>query len=291
MQDDLTAGSNPQYGAAVSYWLKGAPAADPQVTIADSAGKVIRTLAGTRSPGLNRVYWDLGNQPTTPPRLRTKPLYQDQWQMEADGTRQAPGFGAISVLMPPGRYTVKLTVDGQSQSQPLVVRKDPNIPATDADIRASFLAQIQIQSQMAAASEWVTSMEAVRVQVQQLTASLASDRPNSDLRPAVDSLGVKFTELERTVIDLRQTGQGQDGVRWPTQLAAQLGYLSSNIAGSADAAPNAPQRDVYAILDRQSKATKSALDVLIQKDLAALNARLKARGLKEIELKLPPVVF
>jgi hypothetical protein len=92
-------------------------------------------------------------------------------------------------------------------------------------------------------------------------------------------------------VDLRQTGQGQDGVRWPTQTAGQLGYLNGNLAASADAPPNAPQREVYTILDKEAKATKAALDLLIQKDLKALNARLKARGLKEIELNLPKIAF
>ena len=291
MQDDMSAGQNPQYGASLTYWLKGPPAAAPTITIADATGKLVRTMTGTASAGLNRVYWDLGNQPTTPPRLRTKPMYQDQFAMDADGMRSAPGFGAISVLMPPGKYSVKLTVDGQSFTQPLDVRKDPNINVADLEIKASVDAQLQIQTQMAAAGDWVNSMEAVRVQVQQLTATLASDRTNSDLKPSVDSLGNKFTELERSVIDLRQTGQGQDGVRWPTQIAGQLGYLGGNIAGSADAAPTAQQRSVYTLLDRQAKATKTALDVLIEKDLAALNAKLKARGLKPIELNLPKVVF
>jgi hypothetical protein len=291
MQDDLTAGQNPQYGASINYWLKSAPVAAPVITVADATGKTVRTLAGTRAVGLNRVYWDLGNQPTVPPRLRTKPMFNDQFAMDADGTRSAPGFGAISVLMPPGRYTVKLTVDGQTYSSAAEVRKDPNITVTDLEIKASVDAQLQIQAQMAAAADWVTSMEAVRVQVQQLTVTLASDARNADIRPAVDSVGRKFTDLERTIVDLRQTGQGQDGVRWPIQIAGQLGYLNGNISASADAAPTAQQRSVYTVLDRQAKASKTALDLLIQRDLAALNARLKARGLKEIELKLPPVVF
>ena len=291
MQDDLTAGQNPPYGASINYWLKTAPATAPEITIRDAAGKLVRTLSGARGVGLNRVHWDLGNQPTVPPRLRTKPLFNEQFALDPDGTRSAPGFGAISVLILPGKYTVQLTVDGQSYSQPLEVKKDPNVTVTDLDMKASVDAQLQIQAQMAAAGDWVTSMEAVRVQVQQLTATLASDAKNADILPAVDSVGRKFTDLERSVIDLRQTGQGQDGVRWPTQIAGQLNYLSGNLAASADNAPNAPQRDVYMVLDRQSKATKTALDLLIQRDLAALNARLRARGLKEIELKLPPVVF
>ena len=33
MQDDMTAGQNPSYGAAISYWLKAAPAAAPELKI------------------------------------------------------------------------------------------------------------------------------------------------------------------------------------------------------------------------------------------------------------------
>ena len=89
-------------------------------------------------------------------------------------------------------------------------------------------------------------------------------------------MGRKFTDLENAIVDLRQTGQGQDGVRWPVQLAGQLGYVGGNISASAGAAPTAQQRSVYTVLDRQSRATKSALDLLIQRDLAELNAKLKA---------------
>src|SRR6266513_2054620 len=61
-------------------------------------------------------------------------------QRHRDGhrhSRRSRSIGAISVLMPPGRYTVKLTVDGKSYTQPLEVRRDPNATATDIDIRAA----------------------------------------------------------------------------------------------------------------------------------------------------------
>ena len=211
--------------------------------------------------------------------------------LDANGTRSAPGFGAISVLMPPGRYTVQLSADGAVSSSPVIVRKDPNISTTELEIRASVAAQLQLQSQMAAAGEWVTQMESVRRQVQQLTSALESDRSNADLKPAVDSLGNNFTALENKVLDLRQTGQGQDGVRWPVQLAGQLGYLQGNLSASAGAAPTVEQRSVYTVLDRQARVVKTTLDGLVQKDLKALNSRLTARGLKPIEITLPKVVF
>jgi len=38
----------------------------------------------------------------------------------------------------PGNYTVKLTVDGKSYSQPLVVKMDPRIKTSLADLRKQF---------------------------------------------------------------------------------------------------------------------------------------------------------
>ena len=74
-----------------SGWLKAAPQTAPAITIADATGKTVRTIQGTRNAGLNRVYWDLRNEPSRAPRMRTKPLYDEPFQLAADGTRDA-GF-------------------------------------------------------------------------------------------------------------------------------------------------------------------------------------------------------
>jgi hypothetical protein len=147
--DDPTAGTNPPYGAAINYWLKTARtdsgAAAPSISILDAAGKTIRTFRGTGRAGLNRVYWNLRNDSTVVARLRTKPLYNAEFRMDRDSTRSAPGIGRLSVLMAPGSYTVRLTVDGQTFSQPLEVRKDPNSSATDQDIRAANALLLELQ--------------------------------------------------------------------------------------------------------------------------------------------------
>jgi len=288
--DDPTEGQNPQYGAGINYWLKTAPQAAPTIAIADAAGKTVRTLQGTRQLGVNRVYWDLRNETSKAPRLRTKPMYQEEFQMDADGTRAAPGFGAVSVLMPPGRYSVKLTVDGQSFTQPLDVRKDPNEPVTDADLKASTDRLLAVQTELNASADVLNTIETVRAQVGTLKALIANDRANADLTPAADSLEKKFIDLEQHYIDLRMTGRGQDGVRWPSQLGAQLGYVAGGIAAS-DYAPTAQQRDVHTGLAKDVRDNRTTLEQLIAKDLAAFNARLRAKGLKAIEVTLPPIVF
>jgi photosystem II stability/assembly factor-like uncharacterized protein len=290
MSDDPTAGQNPPYGADINYWLKSAPQNAPTIAIADAAGKTVRTIQGTRQAGLNRVYWDLRNEATKSPRMRTKPMYDDEFMMDADGTRSAPGFGAVSVVMPPGRYTVKLTVDGQSFTQPLEVRKDPNSSVTDQDIRASFDALLVMQNDLSASADMLTTIEAVRAQVGTLKATIGNDRANADIRAGADSLEQLFIALEQKLVDLRQTGQGQDGVRWPVMLGGQLSYLAGNVA-SSDFAPTAQEKDVHTGLQKQVRDNRTSLEQIIQRDLAAFNNRLRAKGLKPIDVTLPPIVF
>ncbi len=281
MSDDPTAGQNPQYGADINYWLKSAPRAAPTIAISDAAGKTVRTFEGTSSTGINRVYWDLRNEASKTPRLRTKPLWDDVFELGADGTRDAPGFNAVSVQLAPGRYTVKLSVDGQTYTQPLDVLKDPHETIADVEMKAGIEQLMTMQADLNTAADAVNSMESVRVQLQALRAQLANDRANADLRVRGDSLDEKVSALEGQIINLQETGRGQDGVRYPSQAAGQIGYLAGEVSTS-DFAPTAQQREVRTVLSTEVKANRAALDQFIQKDLAAFNAMLKAKGMKEI---------
>ena len=282
--DDPTAGNNPQYGAPINYWLKSATgSAAPTITITDAAGKAVRKIDGTRQAGLNRVYWDLRNESTKSPRMRTKPMNNAEFTMDPDGTRSAPGFGTLAVLMPPGRYTVRLAVDGQTYTQPLDVLKDPNTIVTDVDIRASNALLTSMQNDMNATADMLNTIENVRAQIQAL------DAP-ADVRAPADSVERKFMTVEANIVDLRMTGRGQDEVRYPVKLGGQLNYLAGGISAS-DFTPTAQQREVDQVLAKQVKDTHAALQALIQNDLAKLNALLRSKGLKTIDASLPAVVF
>ena len=56
-------GQNPSRGSAISYWLKSAPTEDVRISISDFTGREIRSMAGTKNAGLNRVPWDLALTP------------------------------------------------------------------------------------------------------------------------------------------------------------------------------------------------------------------------------------
>jgi photosystem II stability/assembly factor-like uncharacterized protein len=280
MNDDQTSGTNPPYGASINYWLKSP--APVTIDILDAAGKTIRTMtdSSTRA-GLNRDYWDLRNSTPSAPRMRTKPMYDEEFTMNPDGTRDVPGYGAISVLMPPGKYTVKLTVNGQSFTQPLEVLRDPNQTETLLDIKASADALTALQREHARAGDMINQIESARSQIENLG--------SADVRAAADSMEGKFMAVESQLVDLRMTGHGQDEVRYPVRTAGQLNYLASTISAS-DFTPTTQQTAVGTILATNVKNTRAALDKLIATDLATFNSLLKAKGLKQITIG-PAIVF
>ena len=279
--DDPTAGQNPPYGAAINYWLRSSTSGPVSIAIRDASGKTIRTINGTRQAGFNRVYWDLRNDATRAPRLRTKPLYNAEFEMDRDGTRPAAGFGSISVLMPPGRYTVQLTAGGTTQQQPLEVRKDPHTTGTLADIRAQTTAMLALQADHAAAAEMLSAIDAVRSQAQSLSGQLGSDASAASLRAATDSLERRFLDLSGKIVDPRLTGRGQDEVRYPVQVAGQISYLAGGVSAS-DFAPTMQQGEVQQLLAKEVRDIRAELGRLVNGDLAKLNALLSARGLKTI---------
>ncbi len=286
--DDPTAGTNPPYGADINYWL-GAAGGTASVAILDATGKTVRTIQGTTRAGLNRVYWDLSNEPSKTARMRTKPLYDAEFTMDADGTRPAPGFGTLSVLMPPGRYTVRLTAAGKTMTQPLEVLKDPNERATALDMTASIDLLKKVQADMTTSADMLLTIESVRVQLDSLAAQIGNSSM-ADVRSQGDSLGRKFVVVEGNLIDVRMTGRGQDEVRYPAKLGAQLNYVAGGIAAS-DFAPAAQQQKVSQVLAKQVRDTHAALQSLINTDLAKFNTLLRSRGLKTIDATVPAVVF
>jgi photosystem II stability/assembly factor-like uncharacterized protein len=278
MNDDPTAGSNPTYGARINYWL----AAPTPVTIdvTDATGAVIRTIHDSSThAGLNRTSWDLRNTASRAPRLRTKPVNDAEFEMARDGTRDTPGFGSIAVLMPPGRYTVKLSAAGQSFTQPVEVLKDPNQAETVADIKASSDALLALQKDHKSAAEMLGTIENVRSQLESL--GNGSGTP-AEIRQQGDTLEQKFMTVESQLVDLRMTGRGQDEVRYPVQAAGQINWLAGGV-GASDFAPTSQQREVQAILARKISDTRSALDRLLRNDLASFNGMLRAKGLKTID--------
>jgi photosystem II stability/assembly factor-like uncharacterized protein/flagellar hook assembly protein FlgD len=294
MSDDPTAGQNPPYGAEINYYLKNVPAGDVKIRIEDAKGQTVRTLTGTKSVGVNRITWDLRGEQSKEVRMRTVPAYAPEIALNAEGWRAAPGAARMSVLMPPGNYTVKISAAGKELSQPLVIKKDPNSSGSEVDVAAQVEMLFELRRNLESAADMVNQIEIIRSQLNSIgtlltvapgDGSSSSQSGNgssyTDVRMAANNLDAKLIEIEDELIQRKLTGQGQDTVRWPPKLLTKINYLANGLAGS-DFPPTNQQRDVHAIFKQQLSTLRSRFDEVINKDVQSFNRLLQEKRIQNV---------
>jgi photosystem II stability/assembly factor-like uncharacterized protein len=133
-------GPNPKGPALITFWQKAPAKAPPSIEISDASGRVVRHLAGSyktddgtkywvsNASGYNRLAWD-GNE-DGPARWNGTTLQN-----------AGPLTGAEAL---PGTYQIKLIIAGKTFVQPFVLRGDPRMTWTDADLaeRHAFLSAL-----------------------------------------------------------------------------------------------------------------------------------------------------
>jgi hypothetical protein len=280
---DPTAGQNAAYGADLNYVLPQAAAGAVRITIADAAGHTVRVLAGTGQAGLNRIYWDLRGDPgTTPVHLRTLSPFAPDLTLNAEGWRPAPGVQTVSLLQPPGKYTVSLAVGGQTYTETLTVLKDPHSHGTEADIQTQLKLAQTVQTEIDTVARDLNRIELIRAQLATLSQALADDAANGKpLRDAAAALDEKLFTFESNLYQVKATGRGEDEWRWAPALIAKLQYLEGELTGS-DFPPTTQQVEVNQGLAQQVTGARAQLDKLIKEDVAALNAQLRQHNISNI---------
>jgi hypothetical protein len=246
---DEPAGQNPPDGAIINYWLRTMSATPVTLEILDGGGSVVRRYASTdtaqppadvgnvpaywlrptqvlaATAGMHRFVWDLRHNP--PPALTpTYPLSA----IVHDTPREPRG-----VWVMPGTYTIRLTADGKSTTQPLVVRMDPRVTTP----RAALARQLAVSLQLSAAMK--QAYDAVRD---------SASGPRSSTQVALRRLLGEISEL----YSIAQNADAAPTAQASQAIAERLRALPPLLArrkeeratlppggGASGAAPPAPQ--------------------------------------------------
>jgi len=144
------AGQNPPDGAIIDYYLNDDAKGVISLEILDATGKVVRIYKSNDTPyevppvniplywirpqqilpatkGAHRFIWDLHTQPLNlPPGYAIAAIYG----------QTAPNPTSPWVM--PGIYTVKLTVDGKSYTQPLTIKMDPRVKTPAIELKKQY---------------------------------------------------------------------------------------------------------------------------------------------------------
>src|SRR5439155_19006269 len=154
---DEAAAPNPPDGAIIDYTLKTAAADPATLEILDGTGKMVRRYSSAdRAEGPDPatapvpLYW------YRPPQTLSAAagMHRFLWDLHYQAIAGAPaaGRGGLPIAavphntvaapstpwVAPGVYTVKLTVNGKSYTQPLTVKMDPRVKTPAPGLQRQF---------------------------------------------------------------------------------------------------------------------------------------------------------
>ncbi|MEM6483578.1 MAG: hypothetical protein AAF662_01150, partial [Pseudomonadota bacterium] len=265
-------GDDPPVGTSLHYWQAEEMEDEVKLVISNAAGETVRTIEHKGQAGINRVWWDFKEDPTTELVLRTKPVYADWYPLDEDGTRKSV-VQPLSLMASPGQYTVTLNAGDLEQSHQFEVMKDPNSEGSLDDISAQKALLDQIRADFEEISLAVNEAERVRRQLRDLLPMLPEE-----MQEEVKVLDDSVTAIENQMLQIQHTGKGQDVIRLPGKLMEKLAYLASTVA-IADFRPADQYLEVYESLHQEWTASASAWNGVKSGEVAAMRERLIAEQL------------
>ncbi len=298
---------NPPLGAIIYYYLGAKPAGTVTLDVLDASGAIVRHFSSDPIPPLPDPpppvpdYW-LEKPKPMPTEVGTNRI---NWNIRYDNPpafthNYAQVMGAVAGDTPaspegplalPGTYTLKLTVDGKSYAQPLVVTNDPRSPATAADLRAQHDLQTKLYAGIKEAWDGYEQVAAMR-------AAVSRSKPEAEVTAAASAFDAKLAAIGGTTGGGRGRGGpggagGGGGARGGTPPLPNFVGLNGSlirqldILDFGDMAPNDPMTKAWAAGCTDLKSTAARWMELNGKDLAAFNAILVKNSLSPIAAASP----
>jgi photosystem II stability/assembly factor-like uncharacterized protein len=304
---------NPPEGTPISFYLKSAASGPVTLEIRTADGKLARryssgdtiapipdvTTAGVplhwyRPPqrlspvaGMHRFYWD----------LRYQPLGGGGGGRGGGPSIQAIPFNSAPApttpLVVPGTYTVKLTVNGTVQSQPIIVTQDPRV-------KTAPLVMQQVYANISGVYFGAVEAQAAGEQLRDWRRQIAARVPLAS-GPAKEALAAFDRKLEALLgaADAgegggrggpagRGGGRGGPGAAAPARPAPPETLASVSLAGlvnalSADVQPTANQLNGITAARAVAARVLTRYRALRTVDLPALNQTLQAARLEPVK--------
>jgi len=286
----------------ISYLLK-QPAKDLRIEVLDSKGAVAFSIAGgtpdTGGRGRGRGQQDAqqsensdsatdqpsgrgrGGPPTT---SMAAGLNRTTWNLEYPGPTTFPGMVLWGVTTsgpaaPPGNYQVRLTVDGKSQTQPLLVKRHPLRSATDAELQEQFNLATQIRDKATEANNAVILIRSLKQQVKdRLTKS-----NDAQLADAAGRLTANLSSVEEAIYQVKNQSN-QDPLNFPIKINNRLASLLRAV-NTGDGRPIASIQPIFQDLVGELKVQTDKLQQVLTADLPEFNAAAKKLGVEAVVAK------
>ena len=308
---EVPAGENPLPGAIIDYFLPRDARGAVTLELLDAAGRIVRSHSSAEprldpDPGVDEAAYDKLCRAKPGLVACSLPLYWNapqmlvsaragmhrfSWDMrlapltaspvpepgDEDATGAVPHHTWQPAPAPwaaPGRYSVRLTVDGTTETQPLVLALDPRVKTP-----APALALLASQTRTTYDAAWAARNAYTQARALSAALAAAGGTDANALRAQVDSIASGDARLGRV-------NRRRRGAAGPVTLdAASNALLAAAMAmQGADVAPTAVQVEACDKAKAQFAEVSATWRALSGAQLAALNAKRKAAGQAAIEV-------
>ncbi len=289
-------GQNPPDGALIDYHLK-SDAGEVTLEILDTQNRLVRRYSSRDQPDVidartqaYPTYW------FRPPRVLSAKAGMQRWAWDlrypppAGFPRSYPMTAIYHDTPPqpvgptvlPGDYTVKLTVDGKSFTQPLTIRMDPRVTTAPAGIAKMHEVALRCYDN-------IGHIRATQAGIRHLREQLKTTKAQAE-RAGANALVSAIAELDKKAAAIEGRSGGLDAFggssREPGLAGLSFNFLSlMNLVEGADVAPTT--QAVAASDELQQKLTEQITrwNEIKNSEVKSLNQQLRQSGLPAISFQ------
>jgi photosystem II stability/assembly factor-like uncharacterized protein len=272
-------GENHPGGVMVHYFIKNVDdKSDVKIDILEMNGVLIKSFTNkakekadqvTAKAGGNRFVWNMRH-----PGYKTFPgmVYYG-----------SPNSGPKAI---PGKYKVRLTVNGQSKEQEFEIMKDPRIETTTEEFRAQFDFLTKVRDKVSEANQGVIEIRKIKEDLGYVKNKIGDELQYRDLNDAVKKFEDDLTIIENNIHQTKNKSV-QDPLNYGIKLNNQLAFLMGE-QGMGDFKPNKQAEEVRVDLTRKIDGELQKLRTLIDTNVERLNRMIKDKGIEMVMVKNDP---
>jgi photosystem II stability/assembly factor-like uncharacterized protein len=212
--------------------------------------------------GVQRFTWDLQYAPVTP--------FQGMvlWGATTNGPMALPGT-----------YQARLTVDGQTFTQPITVKKHPLSTLADDDLRAQFELASRIRDKVNEANNAIIQIRRIKTQL----ADRVQKSNSADVKAIAEQFTKEMSAIEVDVYQVRNQSN-QDPLNFPIKTNNRLASLL-RVVVTGEGKPIGNAEPIFGELQAELKAETDRLQRVLTTYLPRFNELARRLNLEPISEK------
>ena len=280
-------GVNPPAGALIYYFLKDKPKGETTIEILDSTGSVIRKYSSNKTEELEEPLTPEDKKPEKQINVEAG-LNRFVWDLRYAGSSRVPDYylweykdGSRGPLALPGKYEVRLTVDGKSEAAAFEIAMDPRVNVSQSDLQKQFDLLIQVRDELSRVYDTVNQIQDVRAQVDGLRKRLPD---NGTVKPMVTAAATLDKSLLAVRDDLVQMNikSNEDSLAYPQRVDSKLSGLAMAVGVGTDSAPTEAEYQVFEKLKKQADVSIAHWREIQKTELADFQKMMAGQNIQAI---------